>query len=226
MSIVRDENGIIMQHDIYMPENRPDGGDSAARTGIMALCGSPEDRQVIFMFEQVGLGMRHPYQVPWNNVWNFTRDQLTCLAAGLKAAALVTPSSACQRLYKSHKDRGWRAQNREKDVVGSVKSWPDGPDWLAPDIRLHLRLCADIPSKWYLIGWAFLWLSLIYNTKIKPNAEQNQFICQVIIAGPKWVKRYKRMHKSWRENLQSYWNGWRDQKEISEAMINKLEEYK
>lgn len=221
--IKRDEIGIIMQHDIFTPENRLDGGDSAMRTGLMAVCGSQEDKQLVHMFEQVGLGMRHPYQSPWNNVWNFTRDQLTCLAAGLSAASLLTTSAACKRLYESHRDRGWRAQNREKDAPGTTKKWPDGPDWIAPDLRLHLRLCAGIPSKYYVIGWAFLWLSLIFNTKIKPEAEQNQFICQLIIAGPKWVKRYKRMHKTWRKNLDEYWCGWRDQKEIRDAIVNKLE---
>lgn len=222
--IVRDDNGIIMQHD-KITGQRPDGGDSAARTGIMALCGSKEDQDVIHMFEQVGLGMRHPYQEPWNNVWNFTRDQLTCLAAGLAASG---EQAACMRLYKSHKERGWRAQNREKDAPGTPKKWPDGPDWLAPDLRLHLRLCAGIKSNWYLLGWAFLWLSLIYNTKIKPEAEQNQFFCQMVIAGPKWVKRYKRMHPFLFGNLVTYWSEWRDQKEIYMAMaavLNK-EEYK
>lgn len=224
MTIHRDKLGCVMQHDIYDETKRLDGGDSASRVGIMALCGSEVDKVVVTLYEQVGLGMRHPTQEPWNNTGNFTRDQLTCLAAGLSAANQVT---ACRRLYDSHRERGWRCQNVDKDYPGTRKKWPDGPDWLAPDLRLHLRLCASIPSKNYFIGWAFLAASLVYNTKIKPEAEQNQFICQLVIAGPEWVKRYKRMHPNWRKNVNEYWDGWRDQGEIGDAIVRLLskEEY-
>lgn len=224
MTIHRDELGIIVQHDIYAPEVRGDGGDSANRTGLMALCESQPDMDVIHMFEQVGLGMRHPTQEPWNNTGNFTRDQLTCLVAGLARSGR---DAACKRLLKSHQERGWRCQNVDKDVPGSRKKWPDGPDWLAPDLRLHLRLCAGVDSRYYFVGWATLAASLVYNTKIKPEGEQLQFICQVVIAGPEWVKRYKRMHSNYKKAVTDYFCGWRDQPEIAEALINLLnrEEY-
>ncbi len=224
MTIHRDELGIIMQHDIYDETKRCDGGDSANRTGLMALCGSAADQNVVYLFEQVGLGMRHPTQEPWNNTGNFTRDQLTCLVAGLAKSGHV---DACNRLLKSHEERGWRCQNVDKDVPGSKKKWPDGPDWLAPDLRLHLRLCAGVSSKYYFVGWAALAASLIYNTKIKPEGEQLQFICQVVIAGPTWLKRYKQMHPDYRKSITDYFCGWRDQPEIATELINLLsrEEY-
>lgn len=225
MAIHRDEQGCIMQHDVYDLTKPLDGGDSASRVGIMALCGSEQDRKIISLYEQVGLCMRHPTQEPWDNTGNFTRDQLVCLAAGMAKSSY---HNASVRIYKSHKERGWRAQNVDKDYPGTRKTWPDGPDWLAPDVRLHLRLCAGQDSRYYFIGYLFLFVSLVYNTLIKPDAESNQFICQLVIAGPKWVKRYKRMHPNWRKPIVEYWSGWRDNGEIAGEIIKLLEreEYK
>jgi hypothetical protein len=219
--LVRDDHGIIVQHDPNNPSYK-DGGDSACRTGLLALCGSAQDAALLPLFESNGVMVRHPYQEPWNNWKNCTRDQLIPYVAGLWATGL---KDTAQRLYDAHSARGFRCQNTEKDYPGTTKKFPDGPDILAFDHQLHLRLCRGSNEWRNFIGYSNLWASITWSTKVKPNEEQNQIICQCLVAGSKYVKSYRSMHPDYKGNLRAYWGGWRDQIEIAEMIIAKVDSF-
>ena len=42
--------------------------------------------------------------------------------------------------------------------------------------------------------------------------------------GPKWANALYHFHPYIEKNITEYWSGWRDQKEIGEALIKKLRE--
>lgn len=218
--IHRDEHGIICQHDIYSEASRLDGGDSASRTAIMAICGSSTDADLLKSFINYGTMVRHPHQEPWNNPKNCTRDQLIPFAAALWAWEMYSESTA---LLITHSRRRWRCQNTEADIPGTTKKW--GADWLAPDHRLHLKLAAG----WHLQETSRLerwWLdvSIFWSTKVRPSSEQNQIICQCLVAGKDYVRKYVDMHPNFEGSLRRYWGGWRDQMEIAELFIKKIRE--
>ncbi len=139
MSIKRDMLGVVIQHD---PANvaYADGGDSANRTGILAMCGSLADQRVLPLFEDGNGWMhRHPTQQPWNNPKNCTRDQLIPFVAGCWVSG---NTAIARRLLIAHEARNWVCQNTERDYPGTTKIFPDMPDFLAPDAQQHLRICA------------------------------------------------------------------------------------
>ena len=220
--IHRDEHSIICQHDIYSPASRLDGGDSASRTAIMAICGSQDDADLLGLFSVGGIMVRHPYQDPWNNPNNCTRDQLIPYVAALWA---WEKHYEADMMMVAHRQRGWRCQNTERDKPGTMKQWPNGPDWLAPDHRLHLKLAAGAPLEdATALERAWLEASILWSTKVKPQAEQNQIICQCLVAGPEYVRKYVEGHPNFEGELRRYWGTWRDQREIAELLIKKVRE--
>lgn len=82
MPIKRDEFGIICQHDPTNP-GYLDGGDSANRTAMMALCGSEQDIKQLPKFIVGGKLVRHPCQPKWNDPAETSRDQLVPVLAAL-----------------------------------------------------------------------------------------------------------------------------------------------
>ena len=222
--IKRDENGIIVQHSALDPRYA-DGGDSAMRTGLMALVDSPMDMHRVLNFEILpGLAVRHPSQSPWNNPNNFTRDQLIPLMAGAKNSGYINMN---KRLFKACIKRGFRAQNTEYDVPGSVKKFPSGADILAPSDMWFLSICASSSKSMVLLfslcGLPWFILTLLWSTRIKPDDEQNQIICQCIILGPLTTRIYIKLHPNYKKSVMNYWSGWRDQPEIGQALIIKAE---
>lgn len=196
--IHRDKMGYICQHNIFKMSEPIDGGDTASRTGIMALCGSKIDQELMTSFIHEDGLVRHPFQKKWNDPRETSRDQLVCYAAGLSEVSRYF----CGLL-----------QNYYKFFINK--------DILMPDVRSHLRRCAGMKPT--MLGNLFLLLGILWSTKIRPNEEQNQIICMVIVAGPFYRDLYMRWHLTWRENVREYWCGWRDQPEIAEALIKKME---
>ncbi len=224
MAIKRDQWDIICQHSeldgAYM-----DGGDSARSTGIMAVAGSKDDKNNLTLFEyKIGTITRHPYQPPWNNPKNFTRDQLIPFMAGCYFAGA---NNVAKRTFTETRKRWFRAQNTEKDVVGSTKQWPDGADLLSPSDVLFLAVSsrASYPVLFLtsIIGIPWFLLTLLWTTKIKPDDEQNQIICQCLTFGRLATKIYVKLHPNYKKSLFSYWAGWRDQREIAVAVAIKIE---
>lgn len=203
--IVRDQYDIIVQHPTM------DGGDSASRTGMMALCGTWIDQKNLtsFMTNYTYQSLvRHPRQDYWSMPTQTSRDQLVCWAAGVSSLPY-------------HK--GMLRWCIEKFYAGSSFI---NKDYLAPDVRLYLYKCAgiDAPLLIRLLGWPLFLLSFIWNTKVKPSDEQNQFICICIVMGKWWTKRLYKWHPDLEKNLRDYWGGWRDQMEIADTIIKKIKE--
>lgn len=188
--VVRDKYGIIVQQ----PDM--DGGDSASRTGIMALCGSQQDYDLLPLFVSVSGLVRHPYQAQWADAKLTSRDQLVCFSAVGGSAALY------------------------------AKSYFINKDFLAPDVRLYLHRCAGIvPSPFLELGGrAMLFISILYNAFVTPNSEQNQLACICIIMGPFWIGILNKLHPELEHNITNYWSGWRDQAEIGETFNRYIKE--
>lgn len=195
--------------------------DSASRAGLMALFDAGFDPSGLCMYLDheplIGfVGRRHPFEVPSNNYKNFTRDQLVCLAAGLwKGGGRYVP-----HLYENAVKSGNRAQNTEKDVVGSTKKFPDGADWLSPSVMNHLRLCSGLKPT--VLGTAWLIMDIVYHSLFTPLREPNQLICMCVVAGPKYVKLFKKLNSKWKQGITDYWSGWRGEPLFAQIMIDRL----
>jgi len=106
--IYKDERGYLVTKSL-------DGGDTAVREGLMATFGQPNK---ILDLVTGGICVRNPWQPPWNNPNNFTIDQLKCLVAGLYS---IGRKDICEQILKAQEDRGYFAQNCERDWPGSTK---------------------------------------------------------------------------------------------------------
>lgn len=205
--IVRDNNGIICQH--YKDDTPIDGGDSASRTGIMATCGSERDMSLLkwffvfsdkFKYAEI---VRHPFQEKWNNPKLTSRDQLVCFASGCYYCFDLTSTMWIKSILRKYKF------NINSDI-------------LAPDVKLHLHLCARSMPWWAPIGYAYLRLAILWACFVRPDDELNQILCQCLVAGRQYVRMLTKLHPDWKKNVMDYWGGWRDQKEIGEALIEKV----
>jgi hypothetical protein len=92
-----------------------DGGDTSVREGLVAIYQRPN--KILDLVSSDGICVRNPWQEPWNNPNNFTKDQLKLLVAGLFA---IGRKDLCLKIYEAHKTRGY-CQNSERDWPGSVK---------------------------------------------------------------------------------------------------------
>lgn len=199
--------------------------DSARLAGIMAVFNVPNTPLLhkYLRLDNTGalVAVRHPNEFPSNNPKNFTRDQLMCLTAGMKAQN--TPAGVFESLHDAAVKRGYRAQNTEADIPGSVKKFPNGADILFPSNMNHLRIAAGLPSTF--LGRLWLKFDIIVNGLFTPMEEQNQLICMVAVAGKDYVKMYKKWNPKYREATRAYWCGWRQEPELAEEMIRQLENY-
>lgn len=213
MPLIRDRFGIIIQHNFKQPEDQSqyDGGDSISRTGIMALCGSHKDAVTMETdyWTPSGEFVRHPYDKDprWRNYKESSRDQLVCAVAGMN-------KYQAKKVLERHK---WMRINK---------------DFLAPDVMLHMHICAEEKSWfWSLIGYPWLMLSVLWSCYVTPKHELNQIICQCIKAGKFFLQFLCDHHPDWKENLEAYWGVesynhgyWRNQPEIAYCLIGKVEE--
>lgn len=223
--IHRDHLGIIVQHDIYNPEHPGDGGDSCNRTAFMSIGGSEKDTNLLWSFIRFYRGsmviVRHPSQVPWDNPLNATRDQLVPFMAALKLQGSDLAIIANRALLKAARRRKWKAQNIEADHPGTKKKWPNGADYLDPGVRYFMHLCANEPMTRLqkILGIIFIYLSIFWSSKIKPDSEQNQLISMLLVLPVKYLRLYMRLNHVWEQNVFKYWSGWRDQAEISVMLV-------
>lgn len=98
---------------------------------------------------------------------------------------------------------------------------PSNRDILSPSQQDHVRRCQGKPDT--LLGRAWLWADILYSAYVDPMAEPNQLIAMLVVAGPKWVRRWMRLNKNWREAVMAYWGGWRNEAEFAEFIIYRLE---
>lgn len=231
---------MIYLDDDHIPvDHTGDGGDSANRLGLMVAFGiypfeiSKIDPITIFdLFEisRSGILMRHPFQVPWCNWKNFSRDQLIPFVAGLNKAGKI---EAARRIFWSHAKRLFFCQNIERDVAGStkhpypheyvddkgvrVKKLFDYRDPLLPHDISHLIRCARIWwLYWFLpVGYLFLIIAIWFHCKYDTSDDEGQILCEALIAGPWAVKLYLKWKPEFMKSLDKYWSGWRQQQEIA-----------
>lgn len=204
--IVRDENGIIVQHNLDYPDQK-DGGDSASRTGIMAMCGSVEDMELLGEFVPFYEGklVRHPRQSGWNDHRKTSRDQLICWAAGVNQMGNFIPAYLLGSLHNY------------------AESWFINKDVLPPHVRYALYKITGFKAPWWIrmVAEPMMDAAIWYSCKIRPDEEQNQIICLASIYGDEWVNKVWKTHPYLGENLRKYWCGkpWRDQAEIYLKMV-------
>lgn len=219
--IVVDEFNFIGQHKRSDPKYL-DFGDSSNRTAIMYVCDRSFFAPLEKLVDDEGLCSRH-HKYPWATKKNFSRDQVVPFMLGMKAYGERTGATyITKKIFWSHAKRLFLCQNTYRnDGTG-----PKFPDILAPDHILHLILCARVwPFYiWGLIGYPWLIASIYWSTRVKPEAEQNQIICQVLAAGKPFLKLYLKWHPDFKKNLRNYWGGWRDQIEMADVMIDYIEE--
>lgn len=212
---------IFDSHGLPRDSGATDFADSARLAGIMMVFDHPEMNglklaQYIVNGDQ---GVRYPYVDPTgnlssNNPKNFTRDQLMCLSAGL---AVAGRKDLCLLLLKAAEERNCRAQNVEKDVIGSVKTGADGADLLSPSHMNHLRICAGVKPK--LLGKLFLVADICWNSVFARMEEPNQLMCMCKTAGSFYVKLLRTLNSKLDAAITHYWAGWRGEPELAKLMI-------
>jgi hypothetical protein len=87
----------------------------------------------------------------------------------------------------------------------------------------HLRICAGEPST--LLGKLNLKIDIIFNGLFTAMREPNQLICLCMVAGPEYVRMYKKYNPKYAEAIKYYWSNWRSEPELAEIMITKLGQY-
>lgn len=115
---------IFMDHHGLPVDQTGDGGDSAVRAGILAIVGDQRAQHINYETYETKLGWltRHPYQVPWSNRFNYTRDQMLPFIAGLNA---LGKHDIVRRVFWARAKDFFFTQSRERDRKGSTKyMWP------------------------------------------------------------------------------------------------------
>ena len=117
---------MIYRDEQFYPVSQDDGMDSCVRNAILCVTYGPtltkpnlaQMPAMMFTYCKDGLGVRHPNEFPANNPKNFTRDQHTCLVAGLYAQQ---DTKELKELFFATLKRGFTTQSTERDVPGSTK---------------------------------------------------------------------------------------------------------
>lgn len=216
---------IFNKNGFPRPFGATDFMDSAHLAGLMAFVGH----------EKISSGILDAYVGPHDNdEWmavrcpadysglcpanprNFTRDQMICLFAGLKSFNFATE---CSLLLDAARARGYRAQNTEKDVPGSTKKFPDGADILDPSHIGYMKICAGLKASWFEKAWMLARIKIA--SKFSPLKEPNNIIVMSIVYG--YADVLRRSNPQIAEAVRLYWCGWRNEPELAEMLIKKLE---
>lgn len=225
--IYRDEDG-------YLTDQTGDHGDSAHRAGLLALCKSQAFLDYYSLYPKTSLLRRSPVQPPWNNPYNFSKDQLMPLVAGMSVLGYNTYE--LKALFKSHAKRLFFCQNFERDYSGTTKypfphkvdgKWRlfDFADPLLPDDIYLLAKAAKLPVRHLLalIGIPWFILTLLIHRFDKSN-DEGQIIAKCSIMG-KWALRaYRRFKPNFKEALYQYWAVARNEKEYADLLQKLIEE--
>ena len=172
--------------------------DSARLAGVLAITG---EMTPVYRYYTAARGLvRHPAsELP------FTRDQLLCLA------------------YLHYKYRTLGSSNTpvQSSIESCIAFAPNGKDYLNPAHRQHLRICTGgTPSLWgniWLVG------EICWHAFCVPTSESNQLICMLLTSPPMYVNLWKRLNVRWRESINEYWCGWRNEPELATALIKRME---
>lgn len=180
-----------------------DSQDSARLIGVLAVFGYPIDKLKYSDYINHGSGpyyLRHPKEgnLPGHA---YSRDQLICYAAGLKALNL--------------------------DYLHWSYYKPDNGDWLSPSQKSFIERISK-GYKGTIAGNLWLWLDVLWSCFIDPLAEPNQLICLMKLHPNKaYLKFWCKWNKKWKDSILNYWSenegAWRGEPELAELMIKTIE---
>ena len=180
-----------------------DGGDSSMRSGMLAVVGDPRAPDLRRFEVSPGLLCRNPEQPPkWTNPWNFTRDQLIPMVAGLKAQG---HTEVIRRVFWKHARRLFFCQNFEEDGPGTKKPFPEYADPLAPNHIGAMIIAGRVYSFYWFLPLALLFF--VIDLAIRNHNEQNQTIALCSIYGKWSFKLYRKLRPNWNELNFDYWRG-------------------
>lgn len=135
----------------------------------------------------------------------FSRDQFIPLIAGY---CMLGDRFMADRMYLWLKARNWIL--------------PNG-DILSPSQIAHIKTCAGVKTSFFERAW--IYLDILFSAYVQPMAEPNQLICMLVVAEK--VPLWKKLNKNWRDAILEYWcegaGHWRNEKELAENIIRKLE---
>lgn len=200
-----------------------DWADSSRLAGLMAVVlpndPATPDLRSYFIGDKA---VRHPTKTvyPENEPRCMSRDQLVCLAAGLKA------QNNYDYAQKIVDETGLFAPNDldEEALRVGKRKWKV-PDLLLPHVREHFKICAGRQGS--IVGAIFLAVDIFVSSKFLPMHEQNQMQCLVIARGKKWVSFYKKCNPKWKEATLDYWatgsGAWRNEPVLAAKIIEKIE---
>jgi hypothetical protein len=109
----------------------------------------------------------------------------------------------------------WQNDNGTKKLLGG--------DYMLPHEIGFLIACSNLPQGESHLKW--LVRDIKFNAKWTPLREPNQLIVKCCMAGSEYVKLYKEKTPEWKKAVRSYWNFWRGELGVGEALINKVESY-
>lgn len=217
---------IFNENGFPRPTGATDFLDSAHLAGLMAFVGHekmPRIRLQLYTKWSVETGhvlMRCPGDnsgLDATNYKNCSRDQLICYLAGLKNLNAVL---LCDALYSAAKERGYRAQNTERDVPSSTKKFPDGPDILDPSHIGYMKICAGLSANWFEKFWMRCRIRIA--SRFSPMKEPNNIVVMSIIYG--YADLLKKCNPKINDAIREYWGNWRNEPELAEMIIIKLEQ--
>lgn len=225
--IFRDKDGLLVN-------STKDGGDSSVRIALMLLTGMG-DPKGFYLYYDKGWCVRHPFQAPWNNRYNYSRDQLICFIAGLNNLCM---REAIKDILLATLKRGCFAQNFQRDRVGTWKypwphyftndrgvqefSWFDFADPLLPNTIGALIIGARFwPLYWFLpVAYVFHILSVLGSSY---HDEQNQIIAEMSFYGKLSFSLYSVVNPDWKKFNHEYWYD-RNEGEYADAIEKYVED--
>jgi hypothetical protein len=189
-----------VENNLPVDEGADTKADSARLAGMMALVGHPKAPDLRQYFVN-GHPVRHPYATlyPENHPRVMSRDQIVCLAAGMRAQG----HGAMLKVF----DGKWFAPNNMHEIWNDNGTPMFGkwkmPDLYAPHVRAHIT--SRYPSS---IELQFLALDIYLSGKFQPLHEQNQLQALVLTMEalePGWVKFYVKCNPQWERATWDYW---------------------
>lgn len=216
---------IFNENGFPRPSGATDFLDSAHLAGLMAFVGHEKMsyKKLVEYFDfKTLLATRCPEDnsgLDPSNPNNFTRDQLICYLAGIRVSETQSNAIPYALLMKA-RSRGYRAQNTEKDIPGSTKKFPDGPDILDPSHIGYMKICAGLKANWFERLWMLARIKIA--SKFSPLKEPNNIIVMSIVYG--YADILKKSNLQIFQAIREYWSGWRSEPELAEMLIKKLQE--
>lgn len=168
------------------PAGASDFEDSSHLAGICSTIGAG----VIQCAAYVNQTGRFYFRCPGSK-YNFSRDQFTCLAAGL-------------------------IKQGRPDLVRL--EYINGRDIMPPSVRGLVTIAKRGRPYWFQKLW--LKAEILFKAAFDPLGEPNQIICLCACYGPEFLKFYVKHVKTWAVAVDLYWNDWRNEPELAENIKN------